>query len=68
MQGVGCTPGNLKRTLDRDLKQVDTPSQRVESPIRTLEGVFHHVAEEERRIREHPLARTSDLLTKVFGG
>ena len=34
---------------------------------KTLDGLFLMVAEEEKRIRENPLARTSDLLQKVFG-
>lgn len=34
---------------------------------KTLDGLFLMVAEEEKRIRENPLARTSDLLKKVFG-
>lgn len=33
-----------------------------------LEGLFFMVAEEERKIRENPAARTTDLLQKVFGG
>jgi len=32
-----------------------------------MDGLFKLVAEEEKRIRENPLARTSDLLKKVFG-
>lgn len=32
-----------------------------------LDGIFLYVAEEERKIRESPLARTTDLLRKVFG-
>lgn len=32
-----------------------------------LDGVFLYVAEEEKKIRENPLARTTDLLRKVFG-
>lgn len=32
-----------------------------------LDGIFFYVAEEERKIRENPLARTTDLLRKVFG-
>lgn len=32
-----------------------------------LDGVFLYVAEEEKKIRENPVARTSDLLRKVFG-
>ncbi len=34
---------------------------------KTLDGLFVMVAEEEKRIRENPLARSSDLLRKVFG-
>ena len=33
----------------------------------TLNGLFKMVAEEEKRIRANPAARTSDLLQKVFG-
>jgi len=32
-----------------------------------LDGIFVYVAEEEKKIRENPVARTSDLLRKVFG-
>jgi len=32
-----------------------------------LDGIFLYVAEEERKIRENPLARTTDLLRRVFG-
>lgn len=32
-----------------------------------LDGIFLYVAEEEKKIRESPLARTTDLLRKVFG-
>lgn len=32
-----------------------------------MNGLFKLVAEEEKRIRENPLARSSDLLKKVFG-
>ncbi|SPE60734.1 conserved exported hypothetical protein [Verrucomicrobia bacterium] len=34
---------------------------------KALDGLFKMVAEEEKRIRESPVARTSDLLQKVFG-
>jgi hypothetical protein len=33
----------------------------------TVDGLFKMIAAEEKRIREDPLARTSDLLKKVFG-
>lgn len=34
---------------------------------KALDGLFLKIAEEEKRIRENPLARTTDLLQKVFG-
>ena len=34
---------------------------------KALDGLFVKIAEEEKRIRENPLARSSDLLQKVFG-
>jgi hypothetical protein len=33
---------------------------------RSLAGVFHHVGIEEQKIRKDPVARTSDILKKVF--
>ena len=35
---------------------------------RALDGLFTIVAQEEARIREDPVARSTDLLKKVFGG
>ncbi|MEO0786878.1 MAG: DUF4197 family protein, partial [Pseudomonadota bacterium] len=32
-----------------------------------LDGLFLYVAAEEKRIREEPVARTTELLRKVFG-
>lgn len=34
---------------------------------KTLDGLFKMVADEEKRIRENPVARTTDLLKQVFG-
>lgn len=34
---------------------------------KAMDGLFKMIAEEERRIRREPLARTSELLKKVFG-
>jgi len=34
---------------------------------RALDGLFTVLGEEERKIREHPVARTTELLRKVFG-
>jgi len=35
---------------------------------KTLDGLFLKLADEERLIRENPVARSTDLLKKVFGG
>ncbi len=35
---------------------------------KALDGLFYMVAQEEAKIRKDPMARTSDILTKVFGG
>lgn len=32
-----------------------------------LDGMFYYVAQEEKKIRENPLARTTELLRRVFG-
>ena len=32
-----------------------------------LDGMFFYVAAEEKKIRENPVARTTDLLRRVFG-
>jgi hypothetical protein len=34
---------------------------------KALDGLFLMVAEEEKKIRENPIARTTDLLQQVFG-
>ena len=35
---------------------------------KTLDGLFLKLADEERMIRENPVARSTELLRKVFGG
>lgn len=35
---------------------------------KSLDGLFHMIAQEEKKIRTDPVARTTDLLKKVFGG
>ena len=37
------------------------------SKEKALDGLFFMVAEEEKKIRQDPVARTTDLLKKVFG-
>ena len=48
---------------------IQAESVDVDSYVTTqaLDGLFKMVAEEEKRIRENPLARTTDLLQRVFG-
>jgi hypothetical protein len=33
-----------------------------------LDGLFYMVAQEEKKIRQNPAARVTDLLKEVFGG
>lgn len=35
---------------------------------RTIDGLFHVIADQERQIRQNPVSRTTDLLRRVFGG
>jgi hypothetical protein len=46
-----------------------TDNMDIDSYVTTkaLDGLFKMIGEEEKRIRENPIARTSDLLQKVFG-
>lgn len=71
VQGVGVTrqyqqlvdkAGPLASVVDTD--RLDLPGYVTEQ---ALDGVYRVVGEEERRIRENPAARTSELLKKVFG-
>jgi hypothetical protein len=34
---------------------------------KTMDGIFYVMAEEEKKIRKHPMAQTSALLREVFG-
>jgi len=34
---------------------------------KTLDGLFLKIAEEEKKIRENPMERSSELIRKVFG-
>ena len=48
-----------------DLKSLDIDSYVTR---KTLDGLFLLIAQEEKRIRENPVARTTELLKLVFGG
>ena len=49
---------------------IDTSSFDVDKYVtqKASDGLFKMIAEEEKRIRENPAARTTELLQKVFGG
>ncbi|MCC6234710.1 MAG: DUF4197 domain-containing protein [Verrucomicrobiales bacterium] len=55
--------GNLRKSA------VSIPDLDLDAYVtdKALDGLFHMVAEEEKRIRENPIARTTDLLQRVFG-
>lgn len=55
--------GNLRKAVT-DQKPPDLDGYVTD---KALEGLFKLVAEEEKRIRENPVARTTDLLKSVFG-
>lgn len=55
--------GSLMALLGGDTKQ-DLPAY---VTGKTLDGLFELIGEEEAKIREDPVARTSDLLSRVFG-
>ncbi|MEE8481971.1 MAG: DUF4197 domain-containing protein [Acidiferrobacterales bacterium] len=48
-----------------DLKQLDLDTYITR---KTLDGLFLLIADEEKRIRKDPVARSTELLKKVFGG
>jgi len=58
----GAFGGALGGLLGQDALDLDTYVT-----DKALDGLFKMVAEEEKKIRENPVARTSDLLQKVFG-
>jgi hypothetical protein len=69
-QAVGAT-ASYKRFVQRAqaLGVVDTAGLDIDAYVtrKALDALFMLVANEERRIRENPAARTTELLRKVFG-
>jgi hypothetical protein len=61
--GSGSTFGSLSQSV------LGAESMDVDAYVtnKALDGLFKMVAEEEKRIRENPVARTSELLQTVFG-
>lgn len=60
-QMLGKAPA-LTSFLGGDVADIDGYVTR-----KALDGLFVKIADEEKRIRENPVARTTDLLQKVFG-
>lgn len=60
--GGGLFGGLRRRVVDDESLELDGYVTG-----KALDGLFTMVAEEEKRIRENPVARTTDLLQKVFG-
>ncbi len=67
--GVTSAYNNLTKSLEFLGDVVDTRSLDLNNYVtgKALDGLFLMIAEEERRIRENPVERTTDLLKKVFG-
>lgn len=67
--GVTGAYNSLVKQLDILGSVVDTKSLNLNDYVanKALDGLFLMIAEEEKRIRENPMERTTDLLKKVFG-
>jgi hypothetical protein len=67
--GVTNAYNNLTKSLELLGDMVDTKSLDLNNYVtgKALDGLFLMIAEEEKRIRENPIERTTDLLKKVFG-
>jgi hypothetical protein len=60
--GLGGLGGLSASLLGKEAPDLDSYITR-----KTLDGLFLKIAEQEQQIRENPVARTTDLLQKVFG-
>jgi hypothetical protein len=58
--GLGSTLSNS--VFDKDSLDIDAYVTN-----KALDGLFKMVADEEKQIRQNPVARTTDALQKVFG-
>lgn len=54
----------LREALNKGVQTADIDAYVTD---RALDGLFKMVAQEEARIRRNPIARTTDLLQRVFG-
>lgn len=68
---VGVTRRYKKLVSDSGMlaRLVDTRELDIDAYItrQALDGLFHLIGDEEKRIREQPVARTTELLRQVFG-
>lgn len=66
--GLSRAYGRLAETYNA-LPFVTRPAVDLEDYLteRALDGLFHELAKEEKKIRDNPIARTTELLRKVFG-
>ncbi|MEP6664376.1 MAG: DUF4197 family protein, partial [Verrucomicrobiota bacterium] len=60
--------GSLGKSFGAD-KYLGTDATDIDSYVtqKAMDGLFKMVAAEEKKIRENPAARTTELLQKVFG-
>lgn len=67
--GVTSSYKNLIGQAGSAAALIDTDAMDLDGYVTTkaLDGLFLMIAAEEKRIRENPVARTSELLKKVFG-
>jgi len=61
-KNMTATAGGMTSLLSGDATDLDGYVTN-----KTLDGLFLMMAEEEKKIRENPLARSTDLMKKVFG-
>jgi hypothetical protein len=65
---IGKSDGDVKAKPRRGKDWTcGTGKPTVDPKAGALDGLFLMVAEEEKKIRQDPVARTTDLLKKVFG-
>ena len=62
---IGVTKFNIGESLN--IESVGETDLATYSTQKGLNGLFLKVSDEEKNIRENPLARINDLLSKVFG-
>lgn len=66
--GIYESYNELVERIER-IPLIDPPSLDIDDYVtaEALDGLFHELGEEERKIREDPVKRTTELLRRVFG-